>query len=472
MNPILIAAAVTASLAGLIFGFDVAVISGAEQAIQQHLGLSDAQIGTAVSSALWGTIVGCIFAGFASDAFGRRTSLIVIALMYFISAIGSALAWDLISFIAFRVLGGIGVGASSVIAAMYIAEISPAKFRGMLVGTFQLNIVLGILVAFLSNFVIDQAGRGGAAGGLTDAAAIAAAHAEWKQETGWRWMMGVEAAPAALFFVLLFFNPRSPRWLVAKGREDEARRVLERVGTDTGDLDAEMSAIRESLSADRSRQRTPLFTRRFLKPILLVVALASFNQLSGINAVMYYAPRIFEGAGASESAMFLFPVGLGLANLVFTLVGLALIDRAGRKKLLLVGSIGYIASLATASFAFFSFGPDFSGASTYVVLGALAVFIASHAVGQGAVIWVYIGEVFPNSVRGKGQSLGAMTHWVWAAVISATFPPLFQNPGGGMIFAMFTLAMLAQLAWVLLFVPETKGVPLEEIESELGIRDA
>ncbi|MCG8409569.1 MAG: sugar porter family MFS transporter [Phycisphaerales bacterium] len=474
MKARLISTCITAALGGLLFGFDTAVISGTTEALQSVFSLSDGRLGFAVSSALIGTIFGAAFAGFAADGLGRRNSLLLIGLLYAVSATGSALAWSEVSFVLFRWIGGVGVGGASVISAMYIAEISPARYRGLLVGAFQLNIVIGILVAYLSNYVISQFGQWHVETdvGTGLAASLQEAHLRWTHEVEWRLMFGAEVFPAVVFLMLLSFSPRSPRWLVAKGLESEARQVLRLVGTDGGDIDAEIEAIRDSLRAAADQRYQPLFCGRYRKPILLALALATFNQLSGINAVLYYAPTIFRNAGASEDAALLFPVWLGVANLVFTIVGLAMIDKFGRRYLLLIGSVGYIASLGTAAAAFFRYGPDFGPTSNIIVLAALALFIASHAVGQGAVIWVYIGEIFPNAVRARGQALGGLTHWAWAAALSFAFPSLLSGLGGAWVFTMFTGFMVLQLFWVIISMRETKGVPLEEIEQALGTREA
>lgn len=470
MKARLVSTAITAALGGLLFGFDTAVISGTTEALQTVFSLSDERLGLAVASALIGTIFGAAFAGFAADGLGRRNSLLLIGFLYAISAAGSALAWSELSFILFRWIGGVGVGGASVISAMYIAEISPARYRGVLVGAFQLNIVIGILIAYSSNYMISQVGWGSAESyvnaGLAES--VEQAHVKWVNDVGWRWMFGAEVFPAVAFFVLLIFSPRSPRWLVARGLEGEARQVLKMVGTDGESIEMEVAAIRNSLKAAADQHRQPLFCRRYLEPILLVLALATFNQLSGINAVLYYAPTIFRDAGASGSTVLLFPVLLGVANLVFTIIGLAMIDKYGRRFLLLIGSIGYIVSLGTTAAVFFVSDSDFGPGANIIVLNALALFIASHAVGQGAVIWVYIGEIFPNVVRGRGQALGGLTHWAWAAVLSFAFPSLLSRLGGAWVFAIFASFMVLQLIWVVTLMRETKGVPLEEIEKALG----
>ncbi|RME89757.1 MAG: MFS transporter [Verrucomicrobia bacterium] len=473
-----------AALGGLLFGFDTAVISGANEALRALWSLSDAQLGFTVASALIGTIIGSIAVGWPTDRIGRREMLKVLGVLYFVSAVGSALAWDWYSFLFFRFIGGLGVGGASVVSPMYIAEISPARVRGRLVALAQLNIVAGILLAFLSNYSIT----------LLDLGAVE-----------WRWKFGVEAFPAAAFFLLLFGTPRSPRWLMAKGREAEARAVLQKINPDPAAVEEELRAIRESLDLEHHQLNEPFYCRKYLKPILLAFMIAFFNQASGINAVLYYAESIFAMAGAGPKMAALQPVILGLANLVFTVLALAVIDHMGRRKLMLVGSIGYILSLGVTTWAFAVHGGEFkavtdalaalnqarsagadaatiqqleaalqaalpaAAAGGRFVLGALIVFIASHAFGQGAVIWVFISEIFPNRVRARGQALGSFTHWVFAALISQTFPMVVGAFGAAAVFGLYTLMMVGQLAWVIWVMPETKGVPLEEIQKKLGI---
>jgi sugar porter (SP) family MFS transporter len=324
---------------------------------------------------------------------------------------------------------------------MYTAEISPARYRGRLVAFVQFNIVLGILLAYLSNYIIGIFNLG---------------------EIEWRWMFGVEAFPAATFYLLLLINPHSPRWLVAKGRLDEAREVLTKCGSDTGDIEEEIVEIQNSLDLEHHSLREPFFCKKYFKPIMLAVMIAAFNQLSGINALIYYTKDIFEMAGyGSQSALFR-SVIVGLTNLIFTMAALAIIDHFGRKRLMLVGSIGYIVSLGATAWAFYTQSSGF-----YVLIGLL-VFIASHAFGQGAVIWVFISEVFPNRVRARGQALGSFTHWFMAAVISWTFP-IIAAKSGGHAFAFYALCMIGQLFWVILVMPETKGISLEKIQKKLGI---
>jgi len=387
-------------------------------------------------------------AGQPADRWGRRATLFGIALLYFVSAVGSGLAWDWYSFLFFRFLGGIGVGGASVVSPMYIAEISPAPQRGRLVALAQFNIVLGILLAFLSNYIISTLKLGA---------------------SDWRWMFGVEAFPAAVFFLLLFANPYSPRWLIAKGRSEEAKAVLHKLEKDPAIADAELVAIQESLDLEHHKINEPFYTKKYLKPIMLAFMIAFFNQASGINAILYYAPKIFKMAGSGSENAMLQSVIIGLTNLIFTIAAMAIIDYFGRKKLMIVGSIGYIISMGTASWAFLTYGDNFSSAGSVVVLSSLIVFIASHAFGQGAVIWVFIGEIFPNRVRARGQALGTFTHWVFAAIISQTFPMIAGKFGGGGIFAVYAFMMILQLIWVLLLMPETKGISLENIQKKLGI---
>lgn len=447
MSLALLGATIVAALGGLLFGFDTAVISGTTHWLQDVYGLSNFLLGLTVASALIGTIIGSIVVGKPADNIGRRGVLFILAILYFVSAVGSALAWDWYAFLIFRFIGGLGVGGASVVSPMYIAEISPARYRGRLVAVTQFNIVFGILVAFFSNYIIAGMNLGA---------------------VEWRWMFGVEAVPAAAFFLLLFLNPLSPRWLIAKKRIDEARSVLAKFGTDTGDVEEEISAIKTSLDMEHHTLQEPFYCKKYLKPIMLAVAIAMFNQLSGINALMYYAPHIFKMAGAGEGAALLQTVAVGGTNLVFTMLALLIIDHFGRKKLMLVGSIGYILSLGATAWAFYTFGTDFTPAGSVLVLVSLMVFIASHAFGQGAVIWVFISEVFPNRVRARGQALGSFTHWFMAAAISWTFP-MIAAKSGGHTFAFYAVCMVGQLLWVLFIMPETKGVSLEDIQKKMGI---
>ncbi len=447
MKRSLLSATFIAALGGLLFGFDTAVISGATDQLQLVFELTSATLGFTVASALIGTVIGALVAGKPADTLGRRASLTVIAILYFVSAVGSGLAWDWYSFLFFRFLGGIGVGAASVVSPMYIAEISPARYRGRLVAVTQFNIVLGILVAYFSNYLIAQLGLGSAE---------------------WRWMFGIEALPAAVFFFLLFLTPFSPRWLVAQGRSEEAEAVLRTLGSDAGSIGEEVREIEASLALERHSLQEPLFQKVYSQPIRLAVLIAVFNQLSGINALMYYAPHIFRLAGADENSALLQAVAVGGTSLIFTAAALAVIDRFGRRKLMLVGSIGYIVSLSTTAAAFYVYGTEFDEFGSAVVLVSLLGFIASHAFGQGSVIWVFLSEIFPNRVRARGQALGSSTHWVMAALISWTFP-IVAEVSGGHAFAFYAAMMVLQLLWVLRVMPETKGVPLEEIQKRFGI---
>ncbi|MEN6497534.1 MAG: sugar porter family MFS transporter [Thermoguttaceae bacterium] len=448
LSGVLLSSTLIAALGGLLFGFDTAVISGTTDWLTKAFSLGPFALGFTVASALIGTILGAMIAGPPADRWGRRMVLVVIAVLYFVSAVGSALPWDWYSFLFFRFIGGIGVGGASVVSPMYIAEISPARYRGRLVAVTQFNIVFGILLAFLSNYLIAQLNLG---------------------QVEWRWMFGVEALPAAAFFFLLFLTPDSPRWLVSQGRSDEARAVLEKLGDDRMAADEELQAIAVSLDLDGHHVGEAFFSRRYRVPILLAVAIAMFNQLSGINAVMYYAPHIFKMAGAAAGSALLQAVAVGCTNLVFTMAAMVIIDHFGRRRLMLVGSIGYILSLGTAAWAFFTYGTAFTKAGGSVVLVSMLVFIASHAFGQGAVIWVFLGEIFPNRVRARGQALGSFTHWIMAAAISWTFPVIADKCGGGPTFAFYTAMMVFQFFWVLWIMPETKGVPLEQIQKRLGI---
>ncbi len=432
-----IAWSITVALGGFLFGFDTAVISGCEQAIQQVWHLSDTMLGQTVAMALYGTVLGALTGGLPADRLGRKPTLILVAVLYFVSAVGSALAPGVYSLMFFRFIGGLGVGASSVVGPMYIAEVAPSASRGRLTAMFQFNIVLGILLAYLSNYLIG---------------------ADW--DGAWRWMLGTEAVPALAFLVLMFPVPESPRWLIVRrGRVDEARRTFALIDPDG--VDAAVAAVQASRTARHADLRS-FFSGRYRLPILLAFLVAFFNQMSGINAIIYYAPRIFSLTGMNESAALLGSVGIGVVNLIFTMLGLALIDRFGRRFLMYIGSVGYIVSLAAVAHAFFvgAFG-------NYSVPFWLFVFIASHAIGQGAVIWVFISEIFPNEVRSYGNSLGSGTHWTCAAIISATFVHVANRFGGGPIFAFFAGMMVLQLIFVWRLMPETKGVSLEELERRL-----
>lgn len=426
---------IVVALGGFLFGFDTAVISGAEQAIQQYWQLTASQHGLTVSIALVGTILGALLGSIPSERLGRKNTLILIAVLYLFASIGTALATNWYVFMLFRFLGGIGVGASSVTAPIYISEISPAHSRGKLVALFQFNIVLGILVSYLSNYLIGQGG-----------------------EDSWRWMLGVQVVPSLLFLVLLKFVPESPRWLIVRrGRIDEATEVM-KVINPTG-YTTEVEAIRQDMQQATAADSGDLFTKQHRLPVFLAVVFAVFNQVSGINAIIYYAPRIFEMTGLEKESSLLSSVGIGAVNFIFTLLALNFIDRFGRRTLMLIGSVGLILTLGLVSRAFYL--DDFGG---WMVTILLLVYIAFFAFSQGAVIWVFISEIFPNQVRAKGQTLGSLTHWVMAAVIAFSFPMLTEYLGGGTTFLFFTIMMVLQLLFVWKLMPETKGKSLEQLE--------
>ncbi|MDQ3015740.1 MAG: sugar porter family MFS transporter [Bacteroidota bacterium] len=424
------------AIAGFLFGFDTAVISGADQPIQKLWGLSDFAHGFFIMSmALWGTVLGSIFGSYPCEKYGRKNTLIIIGIIYIVSSLGSALAWDPVSFSVFRFLGGVGVGASSVAAPTYISEIAPANQRGRLGILYQFNIVFGILVAYISNYFFDGMG-----------------------EDAWRWMLGIVTVPSLIYSILVFTVPESPRWLLLKKNDDVAARKILKDLNPNGDIEQEINSIRGTAETERSN----LFSGRYSRPILLAFLIAFFNQLSGINFVIYYAPRIFEQAGSGSAGALLSTAGIGVVNVLFTLVGMYLIDRAGRKKLMLIGSIGYIISLIMVSIVFFN--QNFGGLDVPIYL---FLFIASHAIGQGAVIWVFISEIFPNNVRAAGQSLGTSTHWVFAAIITLLMPYVLNRVSGGPIFAFFAGMMVLQLLFVVFMMPETKGISLEDLQKKL-----
>lgn len=436
MNNKILIWSITAALAGFLFGFDTVVISGADQKLQELWQSSDGFHGSVVMAmALWGTVIGAMFGGFPTNRLGRKNTLIWIGLFYFVSAVGSAFANDPYTFAFFRFLGGIGVGASTIAAPAYVSEISPAKDRGRLVALYQFNIVLGILIAFLSNYLLRNVG-----------------------ENAWRWMMGVEAFPALIYTLLVFTVPKSPRWLISKHRYEEARKVLEIINPE-GDADALMNEIKTESETHIAGEN--IFMKKYRFPLMLAFLIAFFNQFSGINAFLYYAPRIFEEAGLGESTALLSSIGIGVTNLLFTILGVYLIDRLGRKTLMYIGSIGYIISLGLVSAAFFL---NWGGLAVPIFL---FLFIASHAIGQGAIIWVFISEIFPNNLRASGQSFGTSTHWVLAAIIPSLVPILFSTIGAGVVFLVFTIMMVFQLLFVIFMMPETKGISLEELSKKL-----
>jgi sugar porter (SP) family MFS transporter len=426
----------TAALAGFLFGFDTVVISGADQKLQLLWNSSDIFHGSIVMAmALWGTVVGAIFGGIPSRKIGRKKTLIWIGVFYTISALGSALANDPFVFAFFRFLGGLGVGASTIAAPAYISEIAPAKNRGKLVGLYQFNLVSGILIAFLSNYLLNGIG-----------------------DNDWRYMMGVEAIPALLYTLLVLGIPRSPRWLYLNNESNEAEQIIRSAYSDE-----DASELISEIKKDKEGSQTTdsIFGRKYRFILLLAFLVAAFNQFSGINAFLYYAPRIFEEGGLGESAALLNSVGIGLTNVIFTLIGINLIDKLGRRILMYIGSIGYIISLTLISL---SFVLNWEGIFLPIFL---FVFIASHAIGQGAIIWVYISEIYPNHLRSYGQSFGTSTHWVLAAIIPSLVPFLFGIIGPGVVFGIFAFMMILQLLFVHFIMPETKGISLEVLSKKL-----
>ncbi len=529
-STLVVRSSVIAALGGLLFGFDTAVISGTVDDLKSVFLLDDWWLGFTVASALIGTILGAGTVQWPSNSWGRKPTLVLMAFLYFLSAVGSACpwnfgemnAWDWYGFLFARFIGGIAVGGASVVSPLYTAEISPAKTRGVLVAITQFNIVFGILAAFFSNYLIAGMNLG---------------------DLGWRWMFAVEAFPAAAFFVLLFIVPESPRWLIGKGRTDRARPILQALGTDSGTVDEEIAVIEKAIDEEQQNGKEKFFSYRLRFPIFLAICMAAFNQLSGINAILYYAPKVFAIAGASKQLAMFLPVVVGLTNLVFTIAAMFVIDWFGRRKLMFAGSIGYITSLCIVAGAFILYAPEFNvsirnvavaeikekiektekaletatsdtkeflseeldtakkslddaseklsvagealskarGRSVdlsgdtvpmsgiLIVLGGLMLFIASHAFGQGACIWVFIGEIFPNKVRAQGQALGCFVHWILAALITQLFPPLLALLGPAAIFLGFAGLMVLQLLWVIGAMPETKQIPLEEMQKKLGI---
>jgi sugar porter (SP) family MFS transporter len=434
---------ITSALAGFLFGFDTVVISGAEQTIQSLWHLSPGIHGIAMASALYGTVLGALLGGWPADRFGRRATLLWVGVLYVISAVGCGFANGIEMFIAARFIGGIGIGISTVAAPLYISEISPPAYRGRLAGMFQFNIVFGILVAFASNALLAGIG-----------------------ENAWRWMLGVAACPSLLYTLLCFGIPESPRWLIGrKGDRAAGLKVLKLIEPDatSAQIEAQADGI---LAASSERVISSHFWSWKLRiPILLALLIAFFNQLSGINAVLYFAPRIFEMTGLGAKAALLQSVGIGVTNLIFTFVGLGLIDRLGRRTLLYIGSFGYIASLGLTAWAFFT--------QHYTIVPAcIFAFIAAHAIGQGAVIWVFISEIFPNRHRAEGQALGSFTHWIFAALLTTFFPKMVTAFAPGYVFLFFCGMMVLQLLWVKTMVPETKGVPLEQMQERLRYRAA
>ena len=430
----------TAALAGFLFGFDTVVISGADQKLQELWNSSDSFHGIVVMAmALWGTVIGSLFGSIPTRILGRKKTLLWIGVFYSISALGSALANGPFIFAFFRFLGGLGVGASTIAAPAYISEIAPAHDRGRLVGLYQFNIVFGILIAFLSNYLLSDLG-----------------------ENAWRYMMGVEAIPALLYTFMVYFIPKSPRWLFLQQQEEEAKAIIKAAYNedDATALIKDISTEQENIPTNES-----IFDRKYRFILSLAFLIAFFNQFSGINAFLYYAPRIFEEGGLGESTALLSSVGIGLVNLIFTLLGINLIDKLGRKILMYIGSVGYIISLSLIAASFLL---QWEGLALPLFL---FLFIASHAIGQGAIIWVFISEIYPNHLRSAGQSFGTSTHWVLAAIIPSLVPVLFATIGAGIVFAVFAFMMVLQLLFVYFWMPETKGVSLESLAQQLLIKE-
>lgn len=429
---------VIVAFAGFLFGFDTVVISGADKQLQQLWGSSDLFHGLVVmSSALWGTVIGAVFGAFPTNILGRKNTLLLIGILFFVSSVGTAFANDPFLFSIFRFLGGIGIGASTIAAPTYVSEIAPAKDRGKLVALYQFNIVFGILIAFTSNYYLQDIG-----------------------ENSWRWMLGIQAFPSLIYTLLIFWIPESPRWILEYKKDvNKARAILKQIYTEEAVTTAIAAMEKETQQEDKNES---IFMKKYRKPLLLAFFIAFFNQLSGINAFLYYAPRIFELAGLEKSASFLSSIGIGIINLIFTMIGIALIDRFGRKTLMYLGSVGYIISLGLVTAAFYY---EWKGMAVPLFF---FLFIASHAVGQGAVIWVFISELFPNKLRAAGSSFGTSVHWVLAALIPSFIPFLFKEIGTTTVFAIFCLMMVLQLLWVFTKMPETKGRTLEELSESLS----
>ena len=436
MNRKLILWSITVGLGGFLFGLDTAVISGAVSSIETLWHLDKLSLGFTVATALYGTVVGAAFGGIPADMFGRKPTLLWIGILFFASALGAALAQDVTTFMIFRFIGGLSIGASSVVAPVYISEIAPPQYRGRMVISFQFNIVFGILIAYVSNYLLD--GFAGA--------------------DSWRWMLGIVALPSLAFSAMVLFTPESPRWLLTKkGDEEGARKIL---AITEPNVDKAVEEIKAASASENVGTNETIFSMKYFTPLLLAFLFAFFNQASGINAIIYFAPEIFKMTGLGASSALLSTAGVGIVNLLFTILGWFLIDRLGRKQLMYIGSIGYIVSLALVAYAFSTGGHSFT---TYYIF----LFIASHAVGQGAVIWVFISEIFPNSVRASGMAWGSLTHWVFAALISNFFPVFANTYGGAPIFAFFSVMMVFQLLYVHFMMPETKGVSLEDLQKRL-----
>jgi SP family arabinose:H+ symporter-like MFS transporter len=439
LNSYLLKASVVGALGGLLFGFDTAVIAGTTHSLRQIFDLSPGALGFTVSIALWGTVIGSLGAGILGQRMGGRNALRVMAVLYVVSSLGCAFSWSWPALLAFRFIGGLGIGGSSVLAPVYIAELAPAKLRGRLVGMFQINIVIGILLAYFSNYCVARFGLG---------------------SLEWRWQLGVAAAPALLFLVMLFGIPQSPRWLATQNRVEEARNVLQLLGSPN--YQEELTEIVNSIHLESSQVSEPLFSRKYRYPIFLAITIGMFNQLAGINAILYYLNDIFAAAGFSKMSGDLQAVAIGAMNLCATLLAMTLIDKLGRKTLLLIGSVGMVICLSGVAQVFFT--QHHLDSLVWLLVGYIAFF----AISQGAVIWVYISEVFPNRVRSKGQSLGSSAHWIMNALISGIFP-LLAKSSGAYPFVFFAVMMVVQFFVVLFFYPETKGFTLEEMQHRLNI---
>lgn len=429
---------IVVALAGFLFGFDTVVISGADKQLQLLWGTSDLFHGLVVMSmALWGTVLGAMFGSIPTNALGRKKTLFWIGVLYFVSAAGSGLSGGPYMFAFFRFLGGVGVGVSTIAAPSYVSEIAPAHKRGRLVALYQFNIVFGILMAYISNYFLKDIG-----------------------EHAWRWMIGIEAFPALLYTLLVLTVPQSPRWLIIyRNNAQKAKEILNMIYPDK-DSEKELAIIVKDHEKEDSNDS--IFRSKYSFPLFLAFFIAFFNQFSGINAFLYYAPRIFEMSGLEESSAFLSSIGIGAINLVFTLIGVALIDKSGRKTLMYIGSVGYILSLGLVTLAF-----QLNWPGMYVP-AFFFIFIAAHAIGQGAVIWVFISEIFPNHLRANGQSFGSSVHWVLAALIPSFIPFLFQSIGAPVVFGIFTFMMVLQLLWVKFYMPETKGQELEFLSENIS----
>ena len=428
------------ALAGFLFGFDTVVISGAEKTLQVIWNSSDLFHGfVVVSMALWGTVIGAIFGGIPTDKLGRKKTLVFIGVLYFLSAIGSAFANGPIIFSFFRFIGGIGIGVSTIAVPTYITEISTAKDRGRLVGLYQFNLVFGMLIAFLSNYYFIAFG-----------------------EDSWRYMMGIEAFPALLYLILSFYIPFSPRWLISKGKINQASNILDQINTKD-----QTKIIIQEIESDlnNSKSDESIFIKKYRFVLILAFCVAFFNQFSGINAVLYYAPRIFEETGLDDTAALLNSVIIGIINLIFTYIGISLIDKIGRKKLMLIGSVGYIVSLLMMAL---NIKDNLIGINTSIFIFS---FIASHAIGQGTVIWVFISEIFPNKLRSNGQAFGSSVHWILAAIIPALIPYLFNTIGSEIVFLGFAIMMIFQLLFVIFIMPETKGISIESLFKKILLKN-